>query len=373
MQCTAFSHGCRLSSSPAESWLDVRCDEWSEDIDALGPVRPDTPTVSIGPSSASRASPQMPRTESLVNVEAMVSAAGEAAALDILPELAPEGTQGAYFVTGASGDRVGVFKPADEEVCGEANPRGLNTEAAVLKTSVPAGEGWRREVAAYRLDYGHFAGVPETVELSMPQSLFPRAGRRKRGSFQRYVRSDGESWDVAPGRLPAAAVQRIAILDIRLCNSDRHGGNILFRRGADGAIAELVPIDHAACAPTHLAEVELEWLSWPQSKLPFTDDALEYIRGLDAAADAAVLTGECGLCADAADNVRAATTLLQRGAAAGLTARAIGEMLRRPTLSEPSVLEAAMAGSRGTSGDIDFGELRTAIDEAVAEEVARRM
>jgi len=38
------------------------------------------------------------------------------------------------------------------------------------------------------------------------------------------------------------------VLDIRLANADRHAGNILIRKEADGQI-KLIPIDHGYCLP----------------------------------------------------------------------------------------------------------------------------
>ena len=42
-------------------------------------------------------------------------------------------------------------------------------------------------------------------------------------------------------------VQKIAVLDIRLANADRHAGNILVCQ--DGDHMQLVPIDHGYCLP----------------------------------------------------------------------------------------------------------------------------
>lgn len=43
-------------------------------------------------------------------------------------------------------------------------------------------------------------------------------------------------------------VHKIAVLDMRLANADRHGGNILIRKDDNGQI-ELIPIDHGYCLP----------------------------------------------------------------------------------------------------------------------------
>jgi len=299
------------------------------------------------PLSPSKASPWR-RTQSLDNIVEMIEGAHSAVMSEIGPELSVEGTQGTYFLKDSLGTIVGVFKPSDEEVCEDGNPRGLKSPSAALKTGVPPGEGWKREIAAYRLDHGHFAGVPETLKLEMPGRYFAHEGEGiKIGSFQRFVKHDGAVWDVAPGHLPVEEVHRIAVLDIRLCNSDRHGGNVLFARRLDGKITDLIPIDHGACAPTHLEDTEFDWLMWPQSREPFSTATLAYIGALDPDDDAAILRDEVGLCQAAVDNVRAATTLLQVGARRGLNVRAIGSLLRRPTLKDKGALEAAIDQVRG--------------------------
>lgn len=83
-------------------------------------------------------------------------------------------------------------------------------------------------------------------------------------------------------------VAKIAILDIRLANTDRNGSNILVSYDADGAV-RLTPIDHGYCLPSSLQDITFEWLYWPQARASFTDDALAYIRSLDADADLALL------------------------------------------------------------------------------------
>lgn len=63
-------------------------------------------------------------------------------------------------------------------------------------------------------------------------------------------------------------VQKICILDIRLANTDRNGGNILARRNDDGEW-NLTPIDHGYCLPDSFTDITFEWMYWPQAKQPF--------------------------------------------------------------------------------------------------------
>lgn len=47
----------------------------------------------------------------------------------------------------------------------------------------------------------------------------------------------------------------------------RSPGNILVRRGADGA-RQLVPIDHGNTLPDAFTDISFEWIYWPQARAP---------------------------------------------------------------------------------------------------------
>jgi Phosphatidylinositol 3- and 4-kinase len=83
-------------------------------------------------------------------------------------------------------------------------------------------------------------------------------------------------------------VAKIAVLDIRLANTDRNGSNILVSSGSDGTV-RLTPIDHGYCLPSSLQDITFEWLYWPQASVPFSEEALAYIQALDADNDLALL------------------------------------------------------------------------------------
>jgi hypothetical protein len=52
----------------------------------------------------------------------------------------------------------------------------------------------------------------------------------KIGSFQEFVRHDYVVEDLSDRLFSRREVQKIALLDLRLLNSDRNGGNILVRK-----------------------------------------------------------------------------------------------------------------------------------------------
>merc|ERR1711871_1551874 len=155
------------------------------------------------------------------------------------------------------------------------------------------------------------------------------------GSLQAYARHMCTCEDVSPKLFPLEDVQNIAFLDLRLFNTDRHLGNILFRpctannsngnnvryrdrffsrsfdenkkqnliddnieTGIDVQRVKsisfdstatftkkrenrcLTPIDHGFCLPRifSLDEVLFEWINWPQVKEPIHDSLLSYIE-----------------------------------------------------------------------------------------------
>ncbi|KPA84239.1 hypothetical protein ABB37_02283 [Leptomonas pyrrhocoris] len=129
------------------------------------------------------------------------------------------------------------------------------------------------------------------------------------GSLQMFIPGCQEAADVLPGRFDTDEVHALAIFDIRTLNGDRHGGNVLVQnyrsssssgrdrwnarsrsRGTSQKRSEpiphLVPIDHSYICPSGYADPDYEWLSWPQTKKPFSPSNLRYIAALDAVADA---------------------------------------------------------------------------------------
>lgn len=149
----------------------------------------------------------------------------------------------------------------------------------------------------------------------------------KLGSLQEFVYHIADTSDFGASRFRTRDVHAIGILDIRLFNTDRHAGNILVRQpqassgscrdlsvfaagsrtlgmrppslinAAAAAVAsseyELIPIDHGFCLPEALEAPFFEWLHWPQACLPFSEEELQYIARLDAAADIALLQQVC--------------------------------------------------------------------------------
>jgi hypothetical protein len=348
------------------------------------------------------------------------------------PTLCETGVGGTYFMRDEFNRTVGVFKPQDEEMGCLNNPKGFTPKSDSYhdnsaQRGVLVGEAAFRECAAYILDHEHFSGVPATdlVVCSHPSfnssPLVESSGDNvKIGSFQEFRDHDYDAQDISPAkasRFPVKEVHKIAILDIRLFNTDRHGGNILVRKvynapnsrpqhlcdhadfcdfedivfgpqrrhmydsdadenGAldshmqfqmemesdeevadeneaaydssdcddDSVTYELIPIDHGYTLPhtlTGLVDSWFEWLNWPQARMPFSKETLEYISRLDAERDIVLLHQRFGdwIRPECYKVLRITTLWLKTGAALGLTPYDIGQMMCRKNIDMPSDLE----------------------------------
>jgi phosphatidylinositol 4-kinase type 2 len=216
--------------------------------------------------------------------------------MGLKPELVLDGSGGTYFLHDANKAKIAVFKPADEEPYAENNPRGYIKQPGqdmALRQGVVPGEACMREVAAFLLDHGGFAGVPLTTLTEARHPAFNNNGSRlkvaeggasigshsiassstsgsngkKVGSFQEFVRCECTMDDISPSKISVSEIHKIAILDIRIMNADRNSANLLVRRRRDNTL-ELVPIDHGFCLRTEadVSWMDWCWLDWPQLK-----------------------------------------------------------------------------------------------------------
>ncbi|KAL1332214.1 hypothetical protein HN51_061061 [Arachis hypogaea] len=275
------------------------------------------------------------------------------------------GLGGAYYFLNSRGENAAIVKPTDEEPFAPNNPKGFVGKALGqpgLKRSVRVGETGFREVAAYLLDYEHFANVPPTALVKITHSIFNvndgvngNNTQRKKlvskiASFQQFIPHDYDASDHGTSSFPVAAVHRIGILDIRILNTDRHAGNLLVRKLGSFDQVDLIPIDHGLCLPEALEDPYFEWIHWPQASIPFSEDELSYIAKLDPAQDCDMLRAELPMIREACLRVLVLCTIfLKEAAAFGLCLAEIGEMMTREFRSgeeEPSELEVVCLEAR---------------------------
>lgn len=159
------------------------------------------------------------------------------------------GVNGSYFLQNQQGERLWIFKPANEEKEG-------------MMAGVPAGQGAKREHIACLLNHHMGYGIPYTA--------YVRIGGQE-GSAQRFVQNCKgiinlqtmpDKAGILP-RLTAASLQASLVFDMRFNNWDRHMGNLMFRLSADDL--NVVMIDHGCILSTSVDDMpKFEQLSMPQ-------------------------------------------------------------------------------------------------------------
>ncbi|GAB2267089.1 hypothetical protein Dimus_002073 [Dionaea muscipula] len=310
-----------------------------------------TPCLTLNPKAAEEDSSisSNPRIEIIggkgsPRVRALVAEVTIAVAFGADPVPVSSGLGGAYVLRGRNGNSIAVAKPIDEEPLAFNNPKGFTGRMLGqpgLKRSIRLGETGMRELAAYLLDHGGFAGVPPTALVKISNLGFNvnvnggGSPPDKVTSLQRFVDHDCDAGELGPSGFSVSSVHRIGILDVRLLNTDRHSGNILVKkheqRGDDDyCSSELVPIDHGLCLPEWLDDPYFEWLHWPQAAVPFSESELDYVSKLNPVEDAKLLRNELPCLSESSIRVLVVCTVfLKRAAAAGLSLADIGEMLTR--------------------------------------------
>ncbi|KAG2277531.1 hypothetical protein Bca52824_060086 [Brassica carinata] len=245
------------------------------------------------------------------------------------PVRTDEGTGGTYLMQDSTGlNYVSVFKPMDEEPMAVNNPLQLpvSSDGQGLKRGTRVGEGAIREVAAYLLDHPKngsksqvmgFAGVPPTA----------------------MVRSFHKVYNNPKG------------VD-SCCTKDAKVGSLQMfmknRKGKDGKTV-LIPIDHGYCLPENFEDCTFEWLYWPQAKVPFSEDILNYVNSLDAEQDIALLRLNGWDVPEAVSRtLRISTMLLKKGVERNLTPYQIGSMMCRETVNKDSAIEEIVRGAHNS-------------------------
>jgi len=240
------------------------------------------------------------------------------------PELCEEGVNGTYFLKDKLGQKIAVFKPQDEEGSSENNPKKGDKSNLPTQGLLP-GEAAQREVAAYLLDHEQFYGVPKTQLVKITHNFNNGEFCTKTGSLQEFIENDGCTEDFGTRSFPVDEVHKIGILDIQILNVDRHSGNILVRETKNGL--NLVPIDQGFSLPDTIDCSWFEWMNWPQSKIPFSDESKAYISRINIEHDVHLLQKELGIRSESLDTLRTMTTLLKKAIEYNLTLYDIGSLI----------------------------------------------
>jgi len=257
-----------------------------------------------------------------------------------------EGINGSYVLANRLNQPCGIFKPAELEAGSCSNPKGYyNIENFLNQMGIRSGTSYLRERAAYLLDKQHFANVPQTLIVRIPRKYFGlgASGQTYKGSFQKFVPNSSHAWDhysILPSffsgaqghKIPVHEIHKIAILDLRTLNCDRHLKNFLIDPSWHAH-----PIDHGFTLPAKVSSLRFNWMYFNQSKQPFSKEDLNYIAQLDPEADAAFLQRKLPqLGRECLSRIKIAGMLLKKGAQANLTPYQIGELMigKKDSLSD---------------------------------------
>lgn len=216
--------------------------------------------------------------------------------IGIGPEMSMHGSHGTFFLKDCEGRPIAIFKL--NQCC--------------------------QEVIAYRLDHHHFAGVPQTVFTTLEH---PFLEGKKTGSCQLFVKESVAAVEVdrrLVTHFSALSLRRIATLDIRTMNQDRHTSNLLVVGNK-----EIIPIDHGFILAHDLGEIHMSWIEWPQAATPFTETERAYLSLLDPEQDRRMLIDEFFVEEFLANRVFVATILLKLAAIRGFTAATLALIMTR--------------------------------------------
>ncbi|CRG95339.1 phosphatidylinositol 3-and 4-kinase, putative [Plasmodium gallinaceum] len=308
---------------------------------------------------------------------------------NISPKLTMDGTGGTYLLFNGKKKVCSVFKPLDEEAFAPFNPRGYEGKMYQegFRSGVLSGEGASREIAAYILDnnYNNFSNVPCTI---MVEACHPHFNNRSKlkyidnesnlkwkcGSLQEFIDSKESVGNYDYKQFSIRDIHKIAILDIRVMNLDRNDGNILvsplkslkdsynqflyrnnqfFSTNNEDILKRivtidkkpsrysLIPIDHGLILPhiMDVAEIDLVWFEWPQTKVPFDDEELHVIFTFDPDKDAEKIRKKLLIREDCIRTMRVCTRLLQIGARMHLNLYEIAKISTRKNIDDESILE----------------------------------
>uniref|UniRef100_F1L615 Phosphatidylinositol 4-kinase type 2 n=1 Tax=Ascaris suum TaxID=6253 RepID=F1L615_ASCSU len=205
----------------------------------------------------------------------------------VFPERIAQGSSGSYFVRNCQGEKIGVFKPKNEEPYGQLNPKWVKWIHRIFfpccfgRSCLLPNQGYLSEAGASLVDRKlQLNVVPKTaiVALAAPtfnygridrakartkeriRSRYPDLARRfhrvglprKTGSFQLFVTGYQDAnywlrqWETYPEQAPPPATmkdfqiqfERMVILDYIIRNTDRGNDNWLIKY----ELAQAIPI-----------------------------------------------------------------------------------------------------------------------------------
>lgn len=150
----------------------------------------------------------------------------------------------------------------------------------VMKTSGSRFSTWDvGDLVTYKCDHGSFAGVPPAFPIEFSEK---NSTTSHKGTLVKWI---PHTHSIIPDTLLSADIQQrqaIAILDMRLGNTDRNIGNFV----EDDRVKKLYPVDHDRMLSNYKRSI-IAYTVYADA--PFTEAACKYIRNLNVNDDAEIL------------------------------------------------------------------------------------
>lgn len=315
------------------------------------------------------------QTNKIFNAEvlSLVSKINEALSRKVSATKTNSGTSGIYFFRDIRRNPIAIFKPLDEEPAQQclsespikktktnrstscdsiphkfsfdARPVPLRKFSPAVRSGLYSGELCYREVAAFLLDIEEIHSVPATGLVKIEESaMFGKQQNIKENSFkigslQKFVANNGVCSNINISKFAIREVQKIALLDIRILNSDRNEANILFQRTAGNII--LIPIDHALSLPDKIEvyQSDLCWLDWPQANEPIDKDLVEFVRKMNPFEDYKLLKENLNIRSECLFNFLLVEIFIKKAVLRNLTLKKIAKLIYRVKEGAKSPLE----------------------------------
>jgi hypothetical protein len=234
-------------------------------------------------------------------------------------------SSGVYIAYGTDRSKLAIVKPVDERNRGPQNKKAdrreddISEEDQYQRNYYP-GHPEKRQFVARRLDFGSRACQPlgyidemandQFFSVAAEQADCPVDTQRKTVYVQQFVSDATPLAELHPDflqdrqkayrmegnpvldQVPLEEFQKVALLDLLLFNQDRHPGNLLVSRDAEGK-PHLIPIHMDKILPGTFQKVPRVGLfGHRRAEEPLTQEALAWIQELNPEQVASIIREE---------------------------------------------------------------------------------
>lgn len=270
---------------------------------------------------------------------AIILEANEAMRRGISPLLVPVGLSGSYWIRGLQRQKLGLFKPFDEEAFAPNNPIGASMQGPLgqrkMRPTCRVGESAHAEVGAFLVDsFFGFGLVPKTYYAKFTHNSFfsarenplssLRTLKTKYGSFQEFVDTFVPLKDLSEEEveaIPTIEFQLLVILDVIIGNSDRHAANILVGNG------DIAAIDHGLCFPDKNLFLSFWYWKFKFGELCLPPSLVELLTNFPFERLCCKLQKNCFMSQKVLDSLRERVVLFTEGTRAGLVPAKLADLM----------------------------------------------